>query len=182
MHAGTTHLVQSQPGRHSPRLAFVAEGMSRPISSVSRRAGEGAALLAACPSLMPYLLVLVLLISPHPSSASSFRDRYKLSYHVSGRIAASHGAVRSHGHLPGFQGLAASVPWFEPETHCEVKPRDGMPAGRWLVITKRRSGSRWLVDTMTERTAGNVPLTKELYCSKCHCTVVDEVLGPPQVG
>jgi len=44
-----------------------------------------------------------------------------------------------------------------------------MPNNTWLVITKQRSGSRWLVDTMATRTGGLVPDGPELRCSGCHC-------------
>mmetsp|Transcript_29228 Transcript_29228/g.82474 ORF Transcript_29228/g.82474 Transcript_29228/m.82474 type:complete len:369 (+) Transcript_29228:207-1313(+) len=138
--------------------------------------GPSARIQAVC-------LSLLLLLLPHPADASSFRDRYKLSYHVSGRVAATSKTSPSD-HLPGFQGISSSLPWFQPQEHCESRreQQEVMPAGRWLVITKRRSGSRWLVDTMAERTAGNVPYTKELYCSKCSCHAVDEAVGPPMVG
>ena len=53
----------------------------------------------------------------------------------------------------------------------------GMPKARWLVITKQRSGSRWLVDTMTERTGGMVPYTSEINCKGCSCGVVDSKAG-----
>eukprot|EP00951_Prasinocladus_malaysianus_P000229 scaffold1726_cov30-Prasinocladus_malaysianus.AAC.3 len=43
------------------------------------------------------------------------------------------------------------------------------PNRTWMVITKQRTGSRWLVDTMTERTGGLVPYSKEMNCKSCNC-------------
>lgn len=44
-----------------------------------------------------------------------------------------------------------------------------MPNNTWLVITKQRSGSRWLVDTMETRSGGMVPGGSELRCNGCFC-------------
>mmetsp|Transcript_36065 Transcript_36065/g.102100 ORF Transcript_36065/g.102100 Transcript_36065/m.102100 type:complete len:336 (-) Transcript_36065:146-1153(-) len=53
----------------------------------------------------------------------------------------------------------------------------GLPKARWLVITKQRSGSRWLVDSMTERTGGIVPYTSEINCKSCSCGLMDTKAG-----
>lgn len=44
-----------------------------------------------------------------------------------------------------------------------------MPSKTWLVITMNRSGSRWLVDTMAERTGKLVSKVREMHCDGCHC-------------
>jgi len=56
----------------------------------------------------------------------------------------------------------------------------GLPEGRWLVITKQRSGSRWFVDTMSERTGNLVPYTTEINCKGCSCGDKSAVPGGEQ--
>lgn len=45
----------------------------------------------------------------------------------------------------------------------------GMPSRRWLVITMNRSGTRWLVDTMAQRTGRLVDKVREMHCDGCSC-------------
>lgn len=59
--------------------------------------------------------------------------------------------------------------------------RCGLPEKRWLVITERRSGSRWLVNTMAERTGEVVPYTSEIgNCHGCYCGLVGAKPGGPE--
>ena len=77
---------------------------------------------------------------------------------------------------------ASEFPAFDP-SQCgdsEYRPDCGLPKGRWLVITKQRSGSRWFVDTMTERTGGLVPYTSEINCKGCSCGDYSAVPGGEQ--
>lgn len=57
----------------------------------------------------------------------------------------------------------------EPDWDVCGDSRCTVPNNTWLVITKQRSGSRWLVDTMVTRTGGLVPDGPELRCTGCYC-------------
>ena len=91
---------------------------------------------------------------------------FSAQFHTSGRLVSS----RKHGNSPSLASLQNrnSVGTFDLGA-CRKSGSYPMPDGRWLVITKQRSGSRWLVDTMTERTGGLVPYTREITCGGCYC-------------
>jgi len=42
---------------------------------------------------------------------------------------------------------------------------------RWLVFTRERSGTRWLMNTMVDRGAGRVAPSRELMCGRCRCGI-----------
>ena len=77
--------------------------------------------------------------------------------------------LNKYGFLESFDPSACADP--------EIKPECGLPKAKWLVITKQRSGSRWFVDTMTERTGGLVPQTTEINCKGCSCGIRSTVPG-----
>ena len=121
-----------------------------------------------------YTALLGLLLAGEPAFSTAVTPKptttkliLTAQFHTSGRLVSSDRTHHSPSYLASLQSRN-SAGTFDLGA-CRKSASYPMPDGRWLVITKQRSGSRWLVDTMSERTGGLVPYTREIMCGGCYC-------------